>query len=65
MRKFKFYSMKRISVILFVLFLLYLVNVYSQRGVGIGLKIVPADTTPPNINITKFGPTSARNITLN
>ena len=26
---------------------------------------MPADTTPPNINITKFGPTSARNITLN
>ena len=51
--------MKKVSVILFVLFLLYLVSVYSQKGVGIGLKIVPPDITAPKINITKFGPTSA------
>ena len=57
--------MKKISVILLVLILLYVVSVYSQKGIGIGLKIVPADITAPKINITKFGPTSARNITLN
>ena len=65
MRKLKFDYMNRVLVILFLIFLIYLVNVYSQKGVGISLKIVPADITSPKINITKFEPTSARNITIN
>ena len=56
--------MKKIWLILALFLVIYIAFVYGQNS-GIGIFINIKDTTPPKINITKFGPTSASNITLN
>ena len=62
--------MKKIEVFLFLFILLiilsYIGMVYSQTSSsGVSITILAADTAPPNITITKAGPTSARVIALN